>query len=251
MYASVSFPHRDNIQDHPLRQFDTARGSLDVAGKALAIVNGFVAVAARDAFRAGAALEVRVTRIVDAVTAQHFKSRLALALGVGYARTVALDETGVARAVVKIAVARATGDLARMGGARIVGARGASRHTFAIVLVESTFALTVIKALDARASRDGHGVGWTRKVGAARYALPVDHCVPLVALAITNSVIAASARNAIRVGRASEVVLAIRHTGTIDKLETWLASVLYIRHALFVLFLVAHVTLAIIEIVVA
>jgi hypothetical protein len=172
-----------------------------------------------------------------------------LALGVGYARTVALDETGVTRAVVKTAVARATGDLARMGGARIVGARGS--HTFAILLVESTFALAVIKALDTRASGNGHGVGWTRKVGAARYALPVDHCVSLVALAITNSVIAASARNAIRVGRASEVVLAIRHTGTIDKLETWLASVLYIRHALFVLFLVAHGTLAIIEIVVA
>jgi hypothetical protein len=102
--------------------FDAARGRLHVAWDALAIINVVVATETRDSIRKGGTLEVGVARISHAVTAQHFESRLALTLGIGDARSVALDKASVALAVVKTAVARAARDLARIGRARKIGA---------------------------------------------------------------------------------------------------------------------------------
>jgi hypothetical protein len=214
----VSFPHPNDIQDHPLRLFDTASGSFDVAGKALAVVNGFVATATRDASRVVGTFKVSIAGSFNAITAQHFKSWLALTLGVGYAQAVALDKAGVARAVVKTAVARATGDLARIGGARIVGARG---HTFSILLVESTVALTVVNALDARASRNGHRVGWTRKFGTVGDALAVLLLKSRVALAVIKVVVAASTWDTGGVGRA--LVIGVAYAFAVLFLETRVA----------------------------
>jgi hypothetical protein len=71
-----------NFNRQSLRFFDAASGGLDVPREALTIVVVVIAAATGDTFRAGAAFEVRVARIVDAVATHQFESWLALTLWV-------------------------------------------------------------------------------------------------------------------------------------------------------------------------
>jgi hypothetical protein len=75
--------------------------------------------------------------------------------------------------------------------------------------------------------------------------------IAVVALAVVNALVAGSTWDRGRVGRALDGALAFRHTNVVDQFETGLASVFYIWHTLFIFFLVAHGTQAIIKTVVA
>jgi hypothetical protein len=143
---------------------DAASWGLDVTGEALAIVVAGIAAETGDAFRASATFEVRVARVSNAVSTDHFESRLAQALGVGNARSVQLDKAWAALAVVKAVNAR----LARHGD-RVEGAFkvGAGWDTFTVQLVESMVALAIIKASVAGLAGDANRVVGTLEVAGA------------------------------------------------------------------------------------
>jgi hypothetical protein len=143
---------------------DAASWGLDVTGETLTIVVAGITAQTGDAFRAGAALEVRVTRIRNAIAAHHFESRLAQALCVGNARSVQLDKARAALAVIKSVDTSLTRHRDRVDGAFEVGA---GWDAFAVQFVVSMVALAIIKASVAGLAGDTNRVCGTLEVAGA------------------------------------------------------------------------------------